>query len=192
MMKSRHSALSGIENKIGAKSFLEFTIHLLEIGYFNPVVFCHDRLWFDKAHHAQVMIGFINLLSYLYSCGVTIETRVCEPTEIEAELYSNIMRDENLSGSIRCYELLEMDLFGLDLQRARVPENCEEEDFAFVKLYLMLRTGAALNRKALENLFGKKFTDMEMLTLRKQFTQITGKEMIKRKDNSYEMGCLDV
>ena len=191
-MKSRHSALSEIENKIGAKSFLEFTVHLLEIGYFNPVVFFFFCLWFDKVRYAQVMLGFINLLSYLYSCGVTIETRVCEPTEMEACLYSNIMRDEDLSDGIRCYELLEMDLLSLNLQSTGVPGNCKEEDFIFVKLYLMLRTGAALNRKAIESLLGKKMTDMEMLMLRKQFMRITGREMIKRKDNSYEMGCFNV
>ena len=169
-MKSRHSVLHDIENKINAKSFLEFAVHLLESGYFNPIVFCHDRLWFDAKRYPQVMIGFINLLSYLYSCGLTIETTVSEPNDFETMLYRNIMRDKDITDIIRSYELTDVDFLSLDLKNAKVPENCEEDDFTLVKLYLVLRSGAALNRKSIESLIGRNLTDM-----------------FKRNDNSYEM-----
>lgn len=186
-MTSRHSSLSEVKNEIGAKTYLEFAVHLLEHGYFNPIVFCHDSFWFDKSRYAQVSIGFINLLSFLYSCGVTLDTETSLPNDEEAELYRNIMRDEDLSSGIYCYDLLEMDFTEFNLGQASVPENCDDKNFALVKVYLQMRTGAALNKKAIENITGRKFSDSEMLTLRKQLENITGRNIVKRDDNSYEM-----
>lgn len=186
-MRSHHDPCGDGKNVIGEKQYLEFAVHILEIGYFNPVVFCHDNFWFDRSRHAQVAIGFINLISFLYSCGVTIETNLMEPSEIEAELYRGIMKDADLSGIVRCYELLEMDFASFSLRDSKIPEKCTKEDFALVKLYLMLRTGSALNKKAIEAITNKKYTDSGMLTLRKQIESITGRKIIKRKDNSYEM-----
>ena len=186
-MRSPHDPDGDRKNAIGAKQYLEFAVHILEIGYFNPVVFCHDNFWFDRIRHAQVAIGFINLISFLYSCGVTIETNMMEPSEIEAELYRRIMKDADLTGEVRCYELLEIDFTAFSLQDSKIPENCSDEDFVLVKLYLVLRTGSALNKRAIENITNKKYTDSGMLTLRKQIESITGRKIIKRKDNSYEM-----
>lgn len=187
MMRFPHDPNGDRKNAIGAKQYLEFAVHILEIGYFNPVVFCHDNFWFDRNRHAQVAIGFINLISFLYSCGVTIETTMMEPSEIEAELYRGIMRDGDIPGTIRCYELLEMDFTSFSLLDSEIPKNCTNEDFALVKLYLVLRSGSALNKRAIENITKKKYTDSGMLTLRKQMENITGRKIAKRKDNSYEM-----
>lgn len=186
-MTYRHSSISEIRNEVGAKTYLEFTVHLLDNGYFNPVVFCHDNFWFDRKRYAQVLIGFINLLSFLYSCGITLDTEITEPADIEAELYRNIMRDGDISEQIQCYELLETDFTGFSLEAYDIPENCEDEDFYLVRLYLQMRTGAALDKKAIEKIAKKKFTDAQMVTLRKQLEDITGRKVLKRKDNSYEM-----
>lgn len=187
MMRSPHDLDSGRKDAIGAKQYLEFAVHILEMGYFNPIVFCHDNFWFDRNRHAQVAIGFINLLSFLYSSGVTIEISIMEPSEIEEELYRGIMKDGDLTGAVRCYELLEMDFTLFSLQDSKIPENCTNEDFTLVKMYLVLRVGSALNKRAIENITKKKYTDSGMLTLRKQIENITGRKIVKRKDNSYEM-----
>ena len=187
MKTSRHNSLSEIKNEIGAKTFLEFAVHLLELEYFNPIVFCHDKEWFEKKRYAQVVIGFINLLSFLYSCRVVIETEVLDASDIDVELYKNIMRDEDLASTIQCYELKEVDFSDFTLHDARIPENCAESDFYLVKLYLQLRSGSALSKKAIENVTGRQFSDSEMLNLRKQLENMTGRSIIKRKDNSYEM-----
>ena len=186
-MRSLHSVLSDIENKIGSKTYLEFAVLILDSGFFNPVVYSHDSGWFDKKRYSQVVIGFINLLSFFYSCGITLDTEAYAPVDEEIELYRNIMRDEDMSESIVCYELLESDFTGLSIQNASVPENCTEADFALVKIYLYLRTGAALSRKSVENILGDRLTDSEMIVLRKQLENITGRKLKKRKDNSYEM-----
>lgn len=186
-MTSRRSSLSGIKNALRATTLLEFAVHLLDLGYFNPVVFSHDNLWFDRRRYSQVMIGFLNLLSFLDSCGVLVETDLLEPSEVETEVYRRIMRDEDQVIIIRCYELHEMDFTGLNIENAVIPENCEDIDFALVKIYLLLKTGAALNKKAVEAVFNQKLTDTEMLTVRRQLAAITGRDIVKRNDNSYEM-----
>ena len=187
MKTSQHNSLNEIKNEIGAKTFLEFAVHLLELEYFNPIVFCHDNRWFNKKRYAQIVIGFINLLSFLYSCRVMIETEVLVPSEIDVELYKKIMRDEDMASRIQCYELREVDFSDFTLQDARIPENCDESDFYLVMLYLQFRSGSALSKKTIENVSGRHFTDSEMLILRKQLENITGRSIIKRKDNSYEM-----
>ena len=186
-MKSRNDFSGEGKGAIGAKQYLEFTVHILELGYFNPVVFCHDKGWFDRTRHAQVAIGFVYLLSFFYSCGITIETKMSEPCEIESELYRGIMRDEDLTDVIRTYELMEIDFTSFDLQDSVIPENCTDEDFALVKMYLLLRTGIAMNKRVIEKVTNKKYSDSGMMTLRKQIEGITGRKIIKRKDNSYEM-----
>jgi hypothetical protein len=186
-MTSQRSSLTDVKNTIDEKSFLEFTVHLLEFGFFNPVVFCHDNFWFDKKKYSQTMIGFINVLSFLYSCGIIIETKIMEPVEIESDLYSKIMLDTDHTEVIKCYELIEVDFSDMNVDAAQIPDNCKEENFILVKLYLIFRTGAALNKKAIENIFNKKLSDSEMLFIRKQLAIITGRKIIKLKDNSYEM-----
>lgn len=187
MMRFHHNLDSDGKSAIGGKHYLEFAVHILESGYFNPVVFCHDNFWFDRRRHAQVAIGFINLISFLYSCGVTVETKMMEVSEIEEELYRSIMKDGDQTRAIMCHELLEVDFTSFSLRDSKTPENCKDEDFTLLKLYLMLRTGSALNKKAIEAITNKKYTDSGMLTLRKQIENITGRKIIKRKDNSYEM-----
>ena len=162
-------------------------MHLLEDEYFNPIVFCHDSTQFDRSRYIQIVIGFINLLSFLYSCKVTVDTEIEEPGELELFLYKRIMQNEEDAKGIRYYKLQEIDFTGFDIETARVPDNCEDKDFALVKIYLSMRSGTALNKKAMERLTNRKYTDSEMLTLRKQLMIITGREIIKRKDNSYEM-----
>ncbi len=186
-MKFQHSILSDIENKISPKTYLEFAVSLLELGFFNPLVFSHENGWFDSKRYSQVVIGFINLISFLYSCGITLDTETYTPAEVESELYRNIMRDADLSESIISYELLESDFATFDLQSAEIPDKCTEDDFVLVKIYLCLKTGAVLNRKSVEQIANRRFTDAGMLTLRKQLENITGKEISKRSDNSYEM-----
>lgn len=187
MKKSQNSSLGGVENKIGDKTFLEFTVHLLELEYFNPIVFSHDSFWFSRSKYAKVMIAFINLLSFLYSCGITIETEIEEPSDIEIEFYRNIMKDSDMTDGIVCYGLVEIDFTNLNLQNAEIPDNCDEMVFNLVKIYLSLKTGAALSRKAIENILHRQIIDVEMRTIRKQIENITGRKIIKRKDNSYEM-----
>ena len=187
MTKSRLNEMGGNGGLIGAKAYLEFAVHLIEIGYFNPIVFCHDNFWFDRNRHAQVMIGFINLLTFLYTCGITIDTELIEPCDCEKELYRGIMCDEDLTGIIKCYVLSEIDFTEFSLRNASVPDGCREDDFILCKLYLQLKAGTALNRKAIERIAGRRYTDSEMITLRKQLQRITGKKIIKREDNSYEM-----
>ena len=187
MTTFRHNTLSEVKNDIGAKTYLEFAVHLLEQSFFNPIVFCHDRYWYDRKRYAQVMIGFINLLSFLYSCGVTIDTDLLQPSDIEAELYKHIMRDTDFSEEIRCYKLLESDFTNFNMYDVCIPENCFEEDFILVKLYLLLRTGVALNKKSIENVVKRQCSVSEILTLRKQLENITVRKIMKRKDNSYEM-----
>ena len=184
-MKFRHNSSNSAA--LGRKDYLEFAVHLLELGYFDPVVFSHDHFWFDRNRYAQVMIGFVNLLSFFYSCGVTVDTEVLEPCELETVIYGEIMRDGDMTDIIKCYELSEIDFTCFDLQNARVPQACRADDFDFVKIYLRLRTGAALNKRALENMLGKSLSDAEMLSFRRQLQDASGKDIVKRDDNSYEM-----
>jgi len=44
-----------------------------------------------------------------------------------------------------------------------------------------------MNKRAIENLSKRRYTDSEMITLRKQIENISGKTLVKRKDNAYEM-----
>lgn len=186
MMKYQGSSLKGVIN--GGKTFLEFAVHLIEYGYFNPVVFSHDGFEFDRTKYAHVMIGFINLLSFLDTCGITLDTEVFAPDENEAVLYKSIMpNDDGPSEIIKHYVLLEIDFTDLNIQNATTPEGCKDEDFALVKIYLLLKTGAALSRRAIEVLLDKRLSDSEMITIRKRIENITGKKVIKRNDNSYEM-----
>ena len=186
-MKSHQAVNSEISNKVGAKMYLEFTVHLIEYGYFNPIVFCHDKFWFDRPRYSEIMIGFFNLLSFLYSCGITVETKLLEPNDHEIVLYSQIMRDDDLSSSIKSYVLQGLDLTGLNIQNAKAPETCRDEDFAFVEAYLLLNAGSALTKKSFDHIFGKSLTDTEALSVRKIIQNITGRKIEKRKDNSYEM-----
>ena len=133
------------------------------------------------------MISFVNLLSFLYSCGITLDTDVVEPCDLETVLYGGIMRDGDLTDFVKCYELNEIDFTCFDLQNARVPQACHADDFDFVKIYLRLRTGAALNKRALGNMLGKSLSDAEMLSFRRQLQDASGKDIVKRDDNSYEM-----
>ena len=174
-------------NKVDGGLYLEFAVHLLDLGYFNPVVFSHDKGWFNREQYAQVVIGFTNLLSFLYSCGLTIDTEVQKPDDVEAELYRAIMRDEDLSGLIRCYILHEVDFTDLNMENASVPDSCKDADFALVRTYLLLRAGAALTRKSMESIFQKRLTDSEATTIRKQLRVISNREIRRRKDNSFEM-----
>lgn len=186
-MKSQQSESRSISNKVGDKTFLEFTVHLLEYEYFNPVVFCHDGFWFNHQRYAEIMVGFFNLLSFLYSCGITIETELMEPDDIQTTLYQQIMRDSDYSAEINSYVLRGLDLTSMDVLNAKVPDTCKREDFAFVEAYLLLKAGSAISRQSVERIFGTKLTDAEMLIIRKRLSSITGKEIVKRKDNSYEM-----
>lgn len=176
-----------IKNKVGAKMYLEFAVHLLELDYFNPVVFCHDSFWLEREQYARTVIGFTNLLSFLYSCGLTLETDLLYPTDEETELYRHIVKDEDSLPLIRCYELLEIDYTGFNIEESTVPNDCEAEDFSLVKVYLLLKTGAAINRRSLENVLERRITDSEAMTIRRQLENMTGRKLIKRKDNSYEM-----
>ena len=182
-----HNLFAEYDNKISAKLYLEFAVHLLELGFFESSVFCHDNFWFDVKKYTQVTMGFLNLLLYLDSCGMRIETSICDNSEIVKELFGNIMRDSDKSEIVTCYELHDVDLSNLNMDKAVVPQNCIEDDFSLVRLYLTLKTGAALNKKAIENILHEELTDAKMLTLRKQLQDITGHKINKRNDNSYEM-----
>jgi len=186
-MTSRHSSLSDIKNSITAKEYLEYTVMLFEQDSFFPVVFAHDDFWFSYNRYAQVIIGFTNLLFFLDSCGITVETEIMEPSELQVEIYANVMKDVDHSQIVKSYELRDVDCSALDFENIKIPENCQAEDFSLVKVYLILRTGAALNKAAFERIMNKKLTDSSMLTIRRTITNITGKELVKRKDNSYEL-----
>lgn len=183
----QNDSLSGISNKIGKKTYLEFIVHLLETDYFNPIVFCHDNYRFDRKRYAEVMIGFINLMSFLSSCGIMVETEVEELTDVETYIYRNIMGEKDSTDMIQCYRLLEIDFTNFNMSNAKVLENCKDDDFSLVKIYLQLRAGTAMNKRAIENLSKRRYTDSEMITLRKQIENISGKTLVKRKDNAYEM-----
>ena len=186
-MKSQQSENRSLSNKVGGSGFLEFVVHLFEYEYFNPVVFCHDEFWFNHQRYAEIMLGFFNLLSFLFSCGITIEMEPVEPDDIQTTLYQQIMRDSDYSTGIKSYVLRSLDLTCLNVQNAKVPDTCGAEDFAYVVMYLLLKTGSALSRRSVERIFGNRITDTEMITIRKRLSDITGREILKRKDNSYEM-----
>ena len=187
-MKTSHPVpFAEHENKVSAKLYLEFTVHLIEFGFFESIVFCHDYMWFDPKKYAHVTSGFLNLLMYLDSCGIRVETDVDEAPAMVKELYRGIMRDSDRADMVVCYELRNIDFTNMNTENAVIPGNCTEEDFSLVKLYLILKTGAALNKKAIENIVGRKFTDSGMLALRKRLQVITGHKIEKRDDNSYEM-----
>lgn len=187
MMKSQSSATERDIDAVNGKAYLEFAVHLLDQGCFSPMVFSHDNGWFDRKKYAQVVIGFTNLLLFLDSCGITIETEVIDADEIEAELYRQIMRDEDLTGMVKSYELRDADFTDYSMESAVIPEKCTAADFGLVKAYLQLRAGAALNRSAFEKIFDRRFTDSEAMTIRKQLSIISGREIVRRRDNSFEM-----
>ena len=176
-----------IENSISSKMFLEFTVHILEYGYFNPIVFCHDNYCFDRQKYAHVSIGFLNLLLFLDSAGVLLDARHAEISDAEEILYKNILCEERYAKSIICYELESADFSNLNIANAVTPEGCHDEDFSLVKLYLQMRTGASLNKKAIENVLHQELSDSGLLTVRRNLEAITGHEIVKRDDNSYEM-----
>lgn len=184
-MKSRHSSVES-ENSIGSRAYLEFTVHLLDMGCFNPIVFSHDNYWFDRKRYARVIAGFLKLLSFLDSCGIWIETEVHTAGNIEDIIYKHTMTEANHIRVVS-YELQEIDFSCFSLEKAQIPSGCAEDDFSLVRLYLALRTGAALNKTAIERMLKRELTDAEMLTLRRQLTTITDRRIVKRKDNSYEM-----
>lgn len=186
-MTSRHSSLSEITNRITAKEYLEYTVMLYEQESFFPIVYAHDDFWFNNERYAQVIIGFTNLLFFLNSCGILIETRISVPSDSLQTIYASIMKNADHSATVRDYDLLNVDWSSLNIENAVIPENCREEDFSLVKLYLLLRTGAALNKVAVEKVVKKKLTDSSMLTIRRTISKITGNELVKRKDNSYEL-----
>lgn len=186
-MISRHSSLSDITNSIKPKEYLEYTVMLFEQEVFFPIAFAHDDFWFSNKRYAQVIIGFTNLIFFLDSCGITIETEIIEPSELQQEIYANVMNGIDYSQNVKSYELHSLDCSSLNFENAVIPENCCEEDFSLVKLYLVLRTGAALNKAAFERIMNKKLTDSSTLTIRRTISGITGKKLIKRKDNSYEL-----
>ena len=187
MKTSPPDLFAEFENKVSAKLYLEFAVHLIELGFFESIVFCHDNVWFDSKKYAQVTFGFLNLLMYLDSCGIRVETNVDEAPDTVKALYSGIMRDSDRPDMVVCYELCDIDFTNMNTENAVIPDNCTGEDFSLVKLYLILKTGAALNKKAIENIVGRNFTDSGMLALRKRLEIITGHEIKKRDDNSYEM-----
>ncbi|MBQ3704573.1 MAG: hypothetical protein II885_17750 [Oscillospiraceae bacterium] len=187
MMKSQSSIIERNIDAINGKAYLEFAVHLLDQGCFSPMVFSHDNGWFDRKKYAQVVIGFTNLLLFLDSCGITIETEVIVADEMEAELYRQIMRDEDLSGIIKSYELTNVDFTDYNMENAVIPEMCTAADFGLVKAYLQLKAGAALNRSAFEKIFDRRFTDSETMSIRKQLSTISCREIVRRHDNSYEM-----
>lgn len=116
-----------------------------------------------------------------------METEVEELTDVETYIYRNIMGEKDSTDMIQCYRLLEIDFTNFNMSNAKVLENCKDDDFSLVKIYLQLRAGTAMNKRAIENLSKRRYTDSEMITLRKQIENISGKTLVKRKDNAYEM-----
>lgn len=184
MMTFPHNSIDG--NSISSKTYLEFTVHLLELDYFNPVVFCHDGYGFSRKKYALVIAGFLDLLSFLDSCGITLVTNMEEANDVENEIYSHIMDVEN-NTDIVLFELTEADFTNMNISSAVVPENCTEDDFSLVKLYLLLRTGTALNKRSFEVILKRELSDSDIQTIRRQLANVTCRRIEKRRDNSYEM-----
>lgn len=181
---------SNPNNKISAENLLEFSVHFLEDKYFNPIVFCHDKTWFDEQRFSQVIISFVNLLRYFDLCGITVETEIIAPTDMQKELYRHIMLGSDFSDRIICFKLVRADFSDLNIADVKEPGDYGFCDFLLVKLYLIWKTGAALNKKVVEKVIQKNLRSSEMVDIRKKFESITGNKIIKRKDNSYEMRCV--
>ena len=124
---------------------------------------------------------------YISIHRIMVETEVEELTDVETYIYRNIMGEKDSTDMIQCYRLLEIDFTNFNMSNAKVLENCKDDDFSLVKIYLQLRAGTAMNKRAIENLSKRRYTDSEMITLRKQIENISGKTLVKRKDNAYEM-----
>lgn len=178
------------EKRISEKTYLEMAVHILDLEYFNPLVFSHDGYWFEIKKYAQVSIAFLNLLGYFDSIGVRLETEQAALTEDEETLYSCIVHECGYEKGIVSYELQATDFSEMNIAVAIIPDGCSETDFSWVKIYLILKTGAALNKKAIENILGRTLTDSEMLNFKKNLEKATGRPIIKREDNSYELGEL--
>lgn len=178
------------EKRISEKTYLEMAVHILDLEYFNPLVFSHDGYWFEIKKYAQISIAFLNLLVYFDSIGIRVETEQAALTEDEETLYSCIIHERGYEKNIVSYELRAIDFSEMNIATAIIPDGCSETDFSWVKIYLILKTGAALNKKAIENILGRNLTDSEMLTFKKNLEKATGRCIIKREDNSYEQGEL--
>lgn len=178
---------NGIDGKtIGAQTYLEFSVHLLELNYFNPIVFCHDKSEFSKKRYAQVIASFLDLLSFLDSCGIILTVNLKEESDVENELFSNIIDSTNSIGIVS-YELQEADFTNMNIFGATVPQHCVDDDFSLVKIYLLMRTGSSLTKRSFEQVMKRKLGDSDVQTLRKQLAAATGRIVEKRVDNSYEM-----
>lgn len=183
----QHSTSHSNGYKSDAKTFLELTIHLLELKTFNPIVFCHDNCCFDKEKYHRLMLDFFKLLSFLDECGLIIETTIVELSDVEKYIYSLIMNDIDYVGNIKVYVLNEYDYSFLNISNNTAQEGYTEDDFYLVKIYLYLKTGVAINRKIVERIVGHSLSDAQMRTVRKQLETISCHSVVKRKDNSYEM-----
>ena len=75
----------------------------------------------------------------------------------------------------------------VDVMKSETPNGCIEEEFGLVKLYLLFKTGAALNKQSVERVLNHKMSDTEMKTIRNSIEKICNRKLTKRKDNSYEM-----
>lgn len=101
-----------------------------------------------------------------------------------------IMLGSDFSDRIICFKLVRADFSDLNIADVKEPGDYDFCDFLLVKLYLIWKTGAALNKKAVEKVIQKNLRSSEMVDIRKKFESITGNKIIKRKDNSYEMRCV--
>lgn len=170
-----------------AKLYLEIAVGLLESRYFEPIVFCHDDFGYNENQYREITIALFNVHMFLDACGVCVSLRVDKSLNA-LEFSNNIIIDGPDDIDYACsYTVDEIDYSNMDINEAKIPSGICEQDFLLIKLYLLLKSGSAINKKTIEKLFGKKLSDSNIRTIRKQIEDISEYKIIKRKDNSYEL-----
>ena len=128
---------------------------------------------------------------FIDSCGIGIQTSYYEISPEVKHLYKMVNMNENARMYFFNYCIDNIDYINFDINKCIYPDGTNEKDYKLVKLYLCLKTGAALNKKAIEHCIGETLTDAKMITLKKVFEDEINCKLNKRKDNSYELEVLD-
>lgn len=158
---------------------LEITNLLLEESEYHPFVFSHDTS-FDNYDYLKSNQAFLDLISFLSSIGINVdaEKMFYEPI-INKMLLSITTYEEGHKFWYFKVNSIDYSLFDMF--------NNKEEDFSFIKLFITLKNGAAINKDAICKILCRTLSSNDITQLKKVFKRKTGHVLTCNSDNSYSL-----
>ena len=162
-------------------TILEIAHSIFSRGEFHPYTYLLKGPDSTEVDVSQVLDLFLEIVEYLERIGGYVSFRKTEYNDFEKALICPIF----IEGLITFYLAdVKIDVSEIHLNASSLSSE-DKERFGLLNLYILLKNGAAVDRKAIEGVLGLSISHTGFETLKREFLESTGLEIKRRSDNTY-------